>query len=81
MTHLAALEASSRVTTVFGGSSTAVRDFHTNLVAHEVALVVLGYALFRSFSIVEFLQGGKRFGHFSNLTEPSGATVALTTNP
>ena len=80
MTHLAALEASSRVTTVFGGASAAVRDFHTNLVAHEVALVVLCNALFRRLAVIELLQRAKEE---LLLLEPGAALKngPLTTKP
>ena len=58
MTHLAALEASPRITTVLGRSATSMRDLDTYLVSHEVALVVLGNTLFRSLAVIEFLKEG-----------------------
>lgn len=54
MTLLPALEAGTRFSIVFGGSSTTMRDFDSNLVSHEEPLVVLGDALLGGLSTFEF---------------------------
>ena len=55
MAHLTTFEAGTRIATVLGGSAATMRNFHADLISHKVALVVFGYAFFRSFATIEFL--------------------------
>lgn len=54
MTLLPALEASTRFSIVFGGPSTAVRNFDSNLVTHKKPFVILGDALLGGLPTFEF---------------------------
>ena len=54
MTLLSTLEASTRLTAVFGGPPTAMREFDTDFVPHEEPFVVLGDALFSGLPAFEF---------------------------
>lgn len=56
MTGHTTFEASSRITRVLSCSTTAMRQFDSYLVTHEVALMILGNALFSSLPGLKFLR-------------------------
>lgn len=55
MSNLPALEAGAWVIAILCCSTTTVGEFDANLVAHEVAFVVLGNTLLCCFSAIKFL--------------------------
>ena len=55
MAYLTALEASTGIITVLCGSAAAMREFNTDLVAHEITFMIFGHAFFRGLAIVKFL--------------------------
>jgi hypothetical protein len=55
MPHLPTLETSTWVTSILRSPATAVRQLDSNFVPHEVSLMILCNALFRSLSTVKFL--------------------------
>jgi hypothetical protein len=57
MSLLTTFEASTRFSSVFCGLAATVRTLHTNLVAHEEALVILFNTCYRGFLSLEFLIG------------------------
>jgi len=55
MTHLPTFETSSGIARVLCSPAAAMREFYTNFVSHEIALVIFSNAFFSSFPTVEFL--------------------------
>lgn len=55
MSNLTTLETGAWIVAVFGGSTTTVRKFNANFVAHEVAFMIFGDALLCSLPAVKFL--------------------------